>query len=315
MSAADEPADAPSPAAEWDAQETVSPERAQALIERRFPELSPARAQPLGEGWDNTAYLVNDRWVFRFPRRPIAAQLLRTEAAVLPQIAARLPLAIPAPRYLGEPDRDFPWPFAGYERIEGETACRIRLTSEQRARAAEPIARFLRALHAIPFEEARGAGAGPDLLGRLEVEPKLPRLAERLEGLHRRGLIEAPAPWLALAEDLPAEWKAGSSTLVHGDLYARHILVDGEGAPVGVIDWGDVHCGDRAVDLAIAHGFLPPGARAAFRRAYGAIDEDTWRMARFRALWVAAALASYAADTEDDALLREGLLALRHVRE
>lgn len=311
MSADDEAAEAGAPRPEWAAEESVSPERARSLIESRFPELAPAQVRPLGEGWDNRAFLVNGRWVFRFPRRALAAELLRTEAAVLPRIAARLPLAIPAPRFLGEPGEDFPWPFAGYERIAGETACRARLDAHMRTRAAEPLAAFLRALHAIPADEA---GAGPDRLGRLEVEPRRRRLAQRLEGLHARGLIEAPAPWLALSEEVPAGWKPGASTLVHGDFYARHILVDGKRRPVGVIDWGDVHCGDPAVDLSIAHGFLPPEAREAFRSAYGAIDEAAWRMARFRALWVAAAAASYAADTGDEPLLREGLTALRFVR-
>jgi aminoglycoside phosphotransferase (APT) family kinase protein len=299
---------------EWAAEEALSTERARSLIERRFRDLAPVRVRALGEGWDNWACLVNDRWIFRFPRRTIAAQLLRTEASVLPRIADRLPLAIPAPRYLGKPAEDFPWPFAGYERISGETACRARLDRGRRARAAEPVALFLRALHSIPFEKARAAGAGPDLLGRLEVETRRRRLAERLEALHARGLIESPAPWLALAQNTPSGWSPASSTLVHGDFYARHILVDPEGVPVGVIDWGDVHCGDRAVDLSIAHGFLPPEARECFRRAYGEIDEDTWRMARFRALWGAAALVSYAADTGDEALLREGLTALSFVR-
>ena len=52
----------------------------------------------MGAGWDNTAYLVNGEWVFRFPRRTIAVPLLEAEGRVLPKLAPRLPLSDSAPR-------------------------------------------------------------------------------------------------------------------------------------------------------------------------------------------------------------------------
>lgn len=41
-------------------------------------------------------------------------------------------------------------------------------------------------------------------------------------------------------------------------------LVDDAGAGSGVIDWGDVHLGEPALELSIAYGFLPPTAREDF---------------------------------------------------
>ncbi len=99
--------------------------------------------------------------------------------------------------------------------------------------------------------------------------------------------------------------------LVHGDLYARHLIADDERRLTGVIDWGDVHVGDRALDVAIAHAFLPPGARAAFRRAYGAIAPGTWARAAARAVQHAALLARYARHAGDEDLRREAALSLR----
>ena len=103
--------------------------------------------------------------------------------------------------------------------------------------------------------------------------------------------------------------------MAHGDLYASHLLVDETAALCGVIDWGDVPVGNPGVDLAIAHGFLPAAARDTFRQAYGPIDEDTWRLARLRALSHAAAVVVYGHDIGDTALVREGLVALTHVIE
>jgi aminoglycoside phosphotransferase (APT) family kinase protein len=97
--------------------------------------------------------------------------------------------------------------------------------------------------------------------------------------------------------------------VVHGDLYARALLVDG-GDLAGVIDWGDLHLGDPALDLAVAHTFLGPAAHTAFRVAYGSIDPETWQLARLRAVFHTAALLSYAVDQRDADLEREARTAL-----
>ena len=90
--------------------------------------------------------------------------------------------------------------------------------------------------------------------------------------------------------------------------------VDDAGRAVGVIDWGDIHLGDPAVDLGIAHGFLPPAALDTFYRRYGSIEDAQLRFARFRALHYAVILPIYGRDVGDDALVREGLTALRYLR-
>jgi aminoglycoside phosphotransferase (APT) family kinase protein len=82
-----------------------------------------------------------------------------------------------------------------------------------------------------------------------------------------------------------------------------------------VIDWGDVHAGDPAVDLSVMYGFLPPSARDDFARAYGPIDARTARLARLRAAFHSVALTSFAHSNADEALLREGKIAMRNVLE
>ncbi len=118
---------------------------------------------------------------------------------------------------------------------------------------------------------------------------------------------------MAIVEAAPRDWSAERSTLVHGDLYARHLLIDGDGRPSGVIDWGDVHLGDPAIDLAFAAGFLPPGAQEEFRRSYGRVGDDTWKIARLKALHTAVTIVVAGDDTGDRDLVREGKIALRHL--
>lgn len=297
----------------WTPEHAVTPELARELIEEQFPDLAPVRIEPLGDGWDNTAFLVCGEWVFRFPRREVAVALIETECALLPSIAPHVPLPIPVPLEPGRPGPRFPWPFAGYRRIPGRSACGAELEEAQRRRAAAPLARFLSALHAFPADEAALLGAGPDTLGRLDVTKRCREIEKRLAEAQRLGLLDDPGPWRAIAEAAPRSWTPRDSILVHGDFYSRHVLVDDAGLPCGVIDWGDVHLGEPALDLSIAHGFLPRSAHDAFRDAYGPIDEDTWAMARFRALQSATVTLVYGHDVGDEALMREARTALRHL--
>jgi aminoglycoside phosphotransferase (APT) family kinase protein len=299
----------------WLPDRVVSPELARVLVAEQFPKLAPVVVELCGTGWDNTAYRVDGKWVFRFPRREIAVDLLRREVAVLPALAPSLPLPIPRPTLVGRPDARFPWPFAGYRFLPGRTAEAARLGPAERLAAAPALAGFLRALHAFPVEEARRLGAEPDVHGKLDVERKLPELEERLATAVRLGLLPEAEPWRGIARDVPAvrARRGGGHVLVHGDLYARHLLFGGEDELAGVIDWGDVHVGDPAVDLSVAWSFLPAEARSVFCAEYGAIDPDAWRLARFRAVYVLVAVLSYAADAREWALVREASVGLESV--
>ena len=298
----------------WQPEHVVGPDEARALIAAQFPELRPVEITALGVGWDNTVYLVNRCAAFRFPRRQIAVDLLETEWRLLPELAPRLPLPIPTPRWRGEPTDNQPWPFVGYDYLVGRTADRARLSAAQRRRLAEPLARFLAALHSFPVDAARRRGVPGDVLGRLELGKRIAQTRANLAKLNELMLLDDAAFALRMFERLPDRLPSLESTLVHGDLYARHLLVDDAGMLSGVIDWGDVHVGHPALDLSIAHGLLPPEAHATFRAAYGPIDEATWRLAAFRALQHATVTTTYAHATGDETLLNEGLQVLEHVR-
>jgi aminoglycoside phosphotransferase (APT) family kinase protein len=297
----------------WSAECVVSADLARELIAAQFPHLAPVRVELLGAGWDNTAFRVNGGFVFRFPRRQIAVPLLESEARLLPAIAARLPLPVPVPDLVGRPTDSYPWPFAGYALIPGRTACAAALDEGQRSACAGPLGRFLAALHAVSAEEAVRRGAGPDPLGRFSLARRVPWARTALEQLARSEVLADIRPLTDLLDAAPASYDPRADTLVHGDLYVRHLLVDTDNRLAGVIDWGDIHLGDRASDLMIVHSFLPPSAHSAFREAYGAVEEITWRMARLRALWHTAAVLIYGHETGDADLVREGRLAMRYL--
>ena len=299
----------------WDPERTVSTALAQFLITSQFPALAPLRVEPLGVGWDNSAFLVNGDLVFRFPRRQIAVELLETELRVLPHVGRRVPLAIPTPEWSGQAEPRFPWPFAGYRWLPGRPASNVRLDDRERLQMARPLAGFLSALHGVRLEEAKRWGAGPDTIGRLDAGRLGAQARLALDGLCERGSIASQQPWIDIIDAATETQPAGRLTLVHGDLYSRHLLVNDSHELTGVIDFGDVHYGDPAVDLSVAWGMLPPAARDTFFTSYGGADERTRRLARLRALTSAVALEAFGRDTGDAELVTEGLRALHCLAE
>jgi aminoglycoside phosphotransferase (APT) family kinase protein len=301
---------------QWTADIDVDAAFAKRAIAWQFRTLEIRDVVPFGSGWDNAAFLVNGELVFRFPRRRTWAESIEREIAILPEIAGLVPLPISAPSHVGVPTDTFPWHFAGYPVIAGSTACALDLQDDERTALAKPLGDVLRALHAIDPQPAIGRGLPPDRLGRLDSERRLRASLERVATLREAGedhRLDAAIAWLTAHP--PAVIADGRRTIVHGDLYPRHLILDERMQLRGVIDWGDVHFGDPAIDLAIAHMFLPSSAHTAFRNAYGAIDDRTWDAARYRALYHAILELDYGIRTNDAGMRRIGRAALRLIAD
>src|SRR5689334_18134226 len=152
----------------WEADWIVAPHLAKSLIETSFPQLAPVTVQSFGAGWDNAAFLVNESLVFRFPRRRIAVPLMETEVRLLPWLSEKIPVPIPNPSYVGAPSSEYPCIFAGYALIAGHTVRATRMPNHSRRAMAEPLGKFLAALHSVSTLEALALGATEDPIRRLD---------------------------------------------------------------------------------------------------------------------------------------------------
>jgi aminoglycoside phosphotransferase (APT) family kinase protein len=298
----------------WFAEVDVSVELAEKLIRSQFPALCRAEVVTFGEGWDNSVYLVNGAIIFRFPRREFAGPLILSECRILPLISSRVPVPVPIPEYFGRPENGYPWHFAGYRKLPGQAASEIGLDDGERACLAEPLAHFLKALHATPIEDAIQCGVTGDVIGRLDLGKRTP-LARKLLDRFGPSLSSNVGRLHDLLEDAPMDYRPRTDTLVHGDLYGRHLLLDSDQRLCGVIDWGDCHVGDRAIDLLPIFTVLPKAARERFFEKYGTVDSLTVRIARARALYHTLNVLNYARDIGDTPLEREALVGLGHLAE
>jgi aminoglycoside phosphotransferase (APT) family kinase protein len=241
------------------------------------------RVRLLAQGWDRTAWLADEQWVFGFPRRAVVVPGLERELEWLPRLAPQLPTSIPTPQFIGEPSDEYPWPFFGGAYIPGEEAVAAVLDDEQRTAVGVELARFLRVLHSM---DARGLP--PDGNNRADMAYRVPYTRDLFAQLG----LDAPSA-LDDAESLPPP--AEPTTIAHGDLHDRQVLVH-EGTLSGVIDWIDLCRGDPSIDLIMLWSFVPPSGRAAFLDEYRMADEAMLLRARVLALMMGAVLALYARD-------------------
>jgi aminoglycoside phosphotransferase (APT) family kinase protein len=289
----------------WQADVEVDERLVRRLL-AQFSELGVRSLRRLAEGWDNSVWVVDERFAFRFPRREVAVAGVRRELAVLPALAPLLPLPVPEPLFVGDADAGYPWPFFGCELLPGVEAGDSALDDGARLEVGLALARFLRALHSIELD--RGQALPLDANRRADMPRRVAIAREELGKLERLGAWRAPAPLarvLAAAERLPPPQPP---VLAHGDLHFRHLLVR-EGKATGVIDWGDVCRADPAIDLPLLWSFVPPEGRRAFLDAYGRpLEEAQLLRARVLAIQLCAVLARYgrlegAAGVEREALL------------
>ncbi|MFS0597726.1 phosphotransferase [Peribacillus frigoritolerans] len=287
----------------WLAEYPVSLELAGKLIMLQFPEIELEEIKQFGEGFDNTVIQINGQFVFRFPRRPIAVTLIQVENQLLPSIAGTFPLAIPEPIFFGKPSTLYPYPFTGYKMVKGHLP--VEGTKAKKVESAKRFARFLKVLHSFPVEKAKRLGVQPDGMMRLDIPYRKKSLMENVSNLIKLGYFEQAHAVKDFVETL-GEGELDVQhpiSLVHGDIHIRNVLLDDEGVLAGVIDWGDVHIGNPAIDFSFLYSYFPKEVRSAFFEIYGEIEKETESLARFRAIYMLVTLLVYGIDRHDEELI------------
>lgn len=295
---------------EWDGEIEVDADRARSLVASTFPELAGLAIAPIGVGWDNAVFAVGSEWVFRFPRRAIAVPGVEREIQVLPRLAGHVPSPISVPRWLGAPTESYPWPWWGGRLIAGIELAESSLPDAGRGALGAQLGTFLRALHGPGLMRTVGASLPLDPMRRGDLAVRVPYARRRLDQVTTAGLWQTTPEVERLLADAAEVPPPSRTTVLHGDLHSRHVLVDHAGGLTGVIDWGDVCAGDPAVDLSIVYAALVGEARSAFFDAYGPIDALTELRARVLAVFLAATLLLYAADVGFGGLGKESRRSL-----
>lgn len=217
------------------------------LLNADFPDFKVKDMRFLGNGWHSAAMLVNDEWVFRFPRHLFdpenitdykMAQLKR-EAAVLKALHGRTPYQTPLPELIPKSGL-----YHGYKLVRG------RLWDEKTDthKSDAFMERWLDARRAIAsaldVDEAHKLGV-PDYdinlllaeIVELDQAAKTPAAAKTLLATASETVHEKMPP--------KSSW-----TFIHTDMQVRNVLLDEDDNITGVIDFGGSEVGPLEADFA-----------------------------------------------------------------
>lgn len=218
----------------------------QRLIARQFPQwknLSVSRVA--SSGTDNAVYRLGDDMAVRMPRIHWAIHQIDKEREWLPKIAPHLPLTVPQPLARGEPEEGYPWHWAVYRWIPGETPTLNRMADP--CAAARELAQFLGALQKIDT-----AGAPPAKRG-VPLATRDAQVREAIAAMS--GMIDVSAVMALWDETLRLPQWSRPPVWVHGDMLPGNLLMEG-GHLRAVIDFSGLGIGDPACDMMIAWRFF-----------------------------------------------------------
>lgn len=254
------------------------------LILSQFPQWKDLPVKPVAlSGWDNRTYHLGDDMLVRLPSAESYAAQVDKEQAWLPKLASKLPLQIPKPLALGQPEFGYPFNWSVYEWIGGKTLAEVAVDKQT---LAKELADFLTHLYQIPAMEGPAPGThnfyrgGSLAVYDVETRQALQILEKSIDAKTALSIWEIA---------LTARWQ-NAPVWVHGDISPGNLIVRDEHLHA-VIDFGLLSVGDPACDLVMAWNYFESKGRQVFKEAM-ALDNNTWRRARGWALWKALIIAS-----------------------
>jgi aminoglycoside 2''-phosphotransferase len=216
-------------------------------INLEYPDFFIEKIEFLGSGFDSEAFLINQIYVFKFPRHQKAAKNLYKEALILKEIKGQVPLKVPDICLVGESDALNELQFVGYEKIEGvplDAEILATLTKERKDKLAKDLAAFFKALHGIDLSIT---------IEGLKVEKKN-------KAKHEYKVIKENAyPFLKnsvknqidkVYQRLLNQEFHDKNCLIHNDFGASNVYYDLSTNEInGVIDFGDSAIYDRDMEF------------------------------------------------------------------
>ncbi|MDP4001293.1 MAG: aminoglycoside phosphotransferase family protein [bacterium] len=213
-------------------------------IRKEFPKLTWKTAQHNVEGWDHYIIILDDKYVFRFPRTKDYLKRLRYEILLLDYLKDKVDIPIPNYTFIAK-DKSF----AGYNMIKGDQLKKKifkKLPVSTTNKISKQIAVFLTKLHKTSLDIARKYD--------VHSEDKQKSYKELVRDIKKYIYPTVSKKRQLLIEDFLndlKDLKFSIRVFTHRDFYPHHILIKKNKKSIaGVIDFGDVKIDDPAIDFA-----------------------------------------------------------------
>lgn len=278
-------------------------------IQRAYPDLPIVSARVNEEGQNNVVLVVNEEYIFRFPRYAEALKQLETEVAILTGIQDAITLRIPRPLFTRLDAPAGGQAFMGYLLIPGVQLWRETMAAIQDEsvldRLADQLAGFLKELHSVPVREAIAcelslddtAEVCADIYARMQARclPHMRPDARAWAAQHFENFLSDPRHF------------DYTPVLKHSDFGMGNILFDPTTQTItGIIDFGSTSLGDPAYDFA---GLLSSYGEAFLHRLERGYPElvSYWERIRFYRGTFALLEALFGLEQGDDEAFRHGI--------
>jgi aminoglycoside 2''-phosphotransferase len=229
----------------------------------------------LMDAFDHDVFVINDAFVFRFPRTARDVEHLPQEIRFLRFLQDKVSVRIPHYEWIS-PRGDL----AGYRIVPGQVLAPWifqRLRETDRMAAVDQLVGFINVLHGLDLTQFSHyqPRTRPDFVA---IERQI------RQELERRLLPELSTEEVAAIDGLYHEANRYFATITnscptHGDLYAFNVIWDHSSSQIGVIDFSDLLIGDPAKDFEVFFDYGAEYASHAYARYTGPHDASFLRRA------------------------------------
>ncbi|HZG80511.1 MAG TPA: aminoglycoside phosphotransferase family protein [Brevibacillus sp.] len=222
-------------------------------IKEAYPELIITSVVWNRNGQNNDVFIVNDEFVFRFPKYQEGILALEKEGMLLRYIKPYLTLPIPQPLFEQFERKSVGYAFSGYAMLAGQPFFRKCYQSiekqDEQACLVKQLGCFLRELHHTPLS--------PSILEKWDkpdmestIGDLYSRIQEKLYSFLSKDTRQEISNRFETYLGEPAHFRF-EPCLIHGDFGSANILYQPEQFAIsGIIDFGNGGLGDPAYDLA-----------------------------------------------------------------
>ncbi len=238
-------------------------------IKKEFPELKWKHAQHNVQGWDHYVIILDNKYVFRFPRTKHYLERLENEISLLKYLRNRIKISIPQYTHIAK-DKSF----AGYLLIPGEQLKKkvFKLVSNNtRNILAKQVADFLSVLHKTPIKIANQYTTK-----KVDTQKLYKELVSNIKKYITSRFSKRDQ---LLTEEFLKEFKNylkfPNKVFTHNDLYSSHILFNKNKKTIsGIIDFADRRIDDPARDFAELWDYGNNFVQEVYKHYRGPKDKD-----------------------------------------
>jgi aminoglycoside 2''-phosphotransferase len=219
------------------------------LIKEKIPHLDIKHYHQNKQGQNNDVLIVNNEWVFRFPKYREGIKQLKKETVILDYVSSKLSLPVPDPVYQCFHPDEPGMVFTGYRILPGiplwknDMSC---LDTNQIRKAAEVLAVFLKELHSLPLESELSSIQHSESTCYEEMSDLYERLKTKIYPFMKQESIEETDNRFT---NYFHSFESVYPCIIHGDFGCSNILWD-KGDVSGIIDFGGAGISDPAYDVA-----------------------------------------------------------------